>query len=32
VEAPASRIFRQMENGVFVRMSILEWILKRDLQ
>lgn len=30
VEAPASRIFRQMENGVFVRMSILEWILKRD--
>lgn len=29
VEAPASRIFRQMENGVFVRMSILEWILKK---
>ncbi len=32
VEAPASRIFRQMENGVFVRMSILEWILNRDSQ
>lgn len=30
VEAPASRIFKQMENGVFVRMSILEWILNRD--
>ncbi|MBY0517333.1 MAG: aspartate carbamoyltransferase catalytic subunit [Bacteriovoracaceae bacterium] len=29
VEAPSSRIFRQMENGVFVRMSILEWILRK---
>ena len=30
VEAPASRIFRQMENGVYVRMSILEWILRKE--
>jgi len=28
VESPQSRIFQQMTNGVFVRMSILEWILK----
>ncbi len=28
VETKQSRIFQQMTNGVFVRMSILEWILK----
>ena len=28
VEADKSRIFSQMENGVFMRMSILENILK----
>ena len=26
VEAPSSRIFQQMTNGVYVRMSILEWL------
>ncbi|MET3575226.1 aspartate carbamoyltransferase catalytic subunit [Bhargavaea ullalensis] len=28
VEAPRSRIFRQVENGVYVRMAVLETILK----
>ncbi len=28
VEAPQSRIFKQMQNGVLVRMSILEWVIK----
>lgn len=28
VESPRSRIFRQMENGVAVRMAVLEWALK----
>ncbi len=27
VEAPASRIFKQMQNGVYTRMAILEWAL-----
>lgn len=32
VEAPQSRIFRQMQNGVFARMAILTSILKsKDL-
>jgi aspartate carbamoyltransferase catalytic subunit len=31
VECDKSVIFRQMENGVFMRMSILEEILKRDV-
>jgi len=30
VEHPASRIFKQMENGVYARMAILEWILKGE--
>ncbi len=30
VEAPASRIFTQMANGVFVRMAVLEWALERE--
>lgn len=29
VEAPQSRIFRQMQNGVYARMAILESILKQ---
>lgn len=28
VEHPQSRIFKQMSNGVFARMAILEWALK----
>jgi aspartate carbamoyltransferase catalytic subunit len=28
VEAPQSRIFKQMQNGVLIRMSILEWVIK----
>lgn len=31
VESEKSVIFRQMENGVFMRMSILEKILKKDV-
>ncbi len=31
VEAPRSRIFRQMENGVYVRMAVLEQLLKGEL-
>jgi aspartate carbamoyltransferase catalytic subunit len=31
VESPRSRIFKQMANGVFVRMSILEMIVKGTL-
>lgn len=27
VEHPQSRIFKQMENGVYTRMAILEWLL-----
>jgi aspartate carbamoyltransferase catalytic subunit len=27
VEHPKSRIFKQMKNGVFARMAILEWVL-----
>jgi aspartate carbamoyltransferase catalytic subunit len=30
VESPRSRIFQQMTNGVFIRMSILEWLLKEQ--
>ena len=29
VEHPRSRIFKQMTNGVFARMAILEWILSK---
>ncbi len=29
VEAPKSRIFKQMENGVYVRMAVLETLLKK---
>lgn len=28
VEHPQSRIFKQMENGVYARMAILEWAMK----
>ena len=28
VEHPQSRIFKQMSNGVFTRMAILEWASK----
>jgi aspartate carbamoyltransferase catalytic subunit len=28
IEHPQSRIFKQMENGVYTRMAILEWLLK----
>jgi aspartate carbamoyltransferase catalytic subunit len=27
VEHPQSRIFKQMENGVYTRMAVLEWII-----
>jgi aspartate carbamoyltransferase catalytic subunit len=27
VEHPKSRIFKQMSNGVFARMAILEWAM-----
>lgn len=30
VEAPNSRIFRQMENGVYMRMAMLEWVLAEE--
>lgn len=30
VEHPASRIFTQMRNGVFARMSVLEWAMKGE--
>ena len=26
VEHPKSRIFKQMENGVYTRMAILDWL------
>jgi aspartate carbamoyltransferase catalytic subunit len=32
VEHPQSRIFKQMSNGVFARMAILEWALIGDKQ
>lgn len=35
VEAPNSRIFKQMENGVYIRMAVLDWSLnhkKEELQ
>jgi len=28
IESPKSRIFKQMENGVYVRMAVLEAVLK----
>ena len=28
VEAPQSRIFKQMNNGVAVRMAVLEWAMR----
>ncbi len=30
IESPRSRIFRQMENGVAVRMAVLEWALQKQ--
>ena len=30
VEAPQSRIFEQMTNGVFARMAILEYVTEDD--
>lgn len=30
IESPASRIFTQMHNGVYVRMAVLEWVLKGE--
>ena len=27
IESPRSRIFKQKQNGVFIRMAILEWIV-----
>jgi aspartate carbamoyltransferase catalytic subunit len=30
VECEKSRIFKQMENGVYTRMAILEWLVKND--
>ncbi|WP_026675938.1 aspartate carbamoyltransferase catalytic subunit [Fictibacillus gelatini] len=36
VEVPRSRIFKQMHNGVFIRMAVLKWaltsIMKEDLK
>lgn len=31
VEHPKSRIFKQMENGVYTRMAILEWLMENDI-
>ena len=28
IECPKSRIFKQMENGVYIRMAVLESVLK----
>ncbi len=30
VESPRSRIFSQVENGVYMRMSILDWLLSEE--
>lgn len=30
VEAPQSRIFKQMENGVYTRMAALNWIMEKQ--
>lgn len=30
VESPKSRIFQQMQNGMFMRQAILEWVLKKN--
>jgi aspartate carbamoyltransferase catalytic subunit len=30
VEHPQSRIFKQMSNGVFTRMAILEWAVSKE--
>ena len=30
VEHPSSRIFKQMENGVYTRMAILDWIMESE--
>jgi aspartate carbamoyltransferase catalytic subunit len=29
VEYAQSRIFKQIENGVYVRMAMLDWVLKK---
>lgn len=30
VEAPKSRIFKQMENGMYIRMAIIDYILQME--
>lgn len=30
VECERSRIFKQMENGVYARMAILEWLMEKN--